>query len=396
MRIAFQVPCVVRGRIGRGKGLKSVVTTIRVDFEVPEVEERDAVWSYAAELGRSSDGYSQFYRYDGRFYTGTLYFDNETARTGWPENPWQADTPLYARLWHALLGDLLEKGVGKGEDPNLCTVVSALSHDDVLERTNAWIDLANDADGLKACQETEEDFEEARRKAGRVLDGVLIYRRELVLESGQPCYAVHLKGREARITIGSTEGHQRLRAASFEHPILYPFVRSNDRIEALKHYFPIEERDAMLAFVEAAGARVVGRVPKASRHRWADHDEAMDGLELDRIARIAVHEIALAFASTTFYSAPSALLRENRSFFEAFYDLKEFLDQRREPEAAGEELETRLTVLREQAQAARSESTGLINRPLDAFLDMVLSRFGDRRISALEFLPSAGALPKPL
>lgn len=396
MRIAFQVPCVVRGRIGRGKGLKSVITATRVDFDVPEVEERDAVWSYAAEMGRSSDGYSQFYRYDGRFYAGTLHFDNETARTGWPENPWQADTPLYERLWHALLCDLLEVGIGKGEDPNLCTVISALSNDDVLERTNAWIDLSNDADGMKVCPETEEDLEEARRKAGRVLDGLMIYRRELVLTTGQPCYAVHIKGREARITIGSTEVHQRLRAASFENPVVYPFVRSNDRIESLKHYFPIEEREAMLAFVEAAGARVVGRVPKSARHKWADHDEVMDGLELDRIARITVHEIALAFASTTFYSAPSALLRENRSFFEAFYDLKEFLDERREPEAAGEELETRLTELREQAKAARSVSDGLIDRPLGVFLDMVLSRFGDRRISPLEFLPSAGALPKPL
>ncbi|MCV9964320.1 hypothetical protein OIU34_20750 [Pararhizobium sp. BT-229] len=394
MKIAFQVPCVVRGRIGRGKGLKSVVTTTRVDFDVPEVAESAAVWSYAAELARSADGYSQFYRYDGQFYAGTGHYDNETVQKGWPEDPWQADTPLYARLWHALLDDLLEAGIGKGEDPNLSTVVAALTLDDVMERASAWDDLA--AAGLKACPETEDDIEEARRKAGQVLDGLMIYRRELVLTTGQPCYAVHIKGREARITIGSTEEHQRLRAASFEHPVFYPFARSNDRIEALKHYFPIEEREAMLAFVEASGARVVGRVPKASRHRWADHDEVMDGLELDRIARITVHEIALAFASTTFYTAPSALLRENRSLFEAFYDLKEFLDERREPEAAGEELETRLTELREQAKAARSVSDGLINRPLGAFLDLALSRFGDRRISTLAFLPSAGALPKPL
>jgi hypothetical protein len=396
MKITFRVPCVVRGRLGRCKGLKSIITTTPVDFDVPEVYDKDVVWSYAAELGRRSDGYSQFYRHNERFYGGTLRFDCETARKGWLENPWQADTLLYQKFWYALLDDLLERGVGKGEDPNLFSLTSALSHNDIIERTNAWIGLSKDADALKRCTETEEDFEEAHQKAKRVLDDLIIYRRELVLATGQPCYAVHIKDCKAKISIESTDVHQRLREASFEHPIFYPYERSNARIESLKHYFPIEERDAMLAFVKAAGARIVGRVPKASRHKWATHDEAMHGLELDRIARITLHEISLAFGSASLFFAPAALLRERRSLFEAFYDLKAFLEQKNEPETTGEKLEQMLRRIRSEALAAQSVSGGLINRPLGEFLDHVLTRFGDRRIDPLEFFPSSGALPTAL
>lgn len=395
MKIAFQVPCVVRGRLGRGKALKSVITTTQVDFDVPAVKDQDIVWSYAAELGRRADGYTHYYQHEGQFYTRTGFYDNDTVQNGWREGPWQAETPLYGRLWRALLEDLLETGIGKGEDPNLSTVMIAVSgSEDESDRLSAWNDLQTEAASLKMTSETEEDFEEARRKAARVLDDLIIYRREIQLRTRQPGYAVHIRGRKAKIAIESTEVHERLRAAAFEHPTIFPFNRSNERVDALKHYFAIEERDAMLAFVETAGARVVGQVPRASRLRWANHDETIDGLELDRIARIAVHEIALAFASSTLYHLPSVLLRTPRAFFNAFYDLKEFLEQRLDPEEASEETASKLAELHSLAAFDRPGSPGLVNCALGAFLDLALSRFGDRRINAFQILPPAGPVPR--
>ncbi|MBY3432724.1 hypothetical protein HFN89_00860 [Rhizobium laguerreae] len=372
------------------------MATTRIDFDVPEVGEGNATMSYAAELGRRSEGYSQYFGYRGQFYAAVPVYDGDASRDGWPEDPWRPSSALYDRLWLSLLADLLENRTAKGENPNLHAILGALAGEYEEDRLAAFEALEMEAAEMKSVPETEEDFEDGRRRASRVLGDLIIYRRQLHIRTGQPCYAVHVKGTKARIAVETTDVHMRLRAASFENPIHYPLQRSNDRIDGLKHYFAIEEREAMLAFVEAWGATVVGTAPRAGRQRWADHDETMDGLELDRIARVALHEIALAFASSTVYALPSVLLREKRAFFDAFYDLKEFLDERHDPEETCEELATKFMALHELAARERSAAHVLISRPLKEFLDRATSRFRDRRISPIDFLPNAGSLPQPL
>jgi hypothetical protein len=366
--------------------------TTDIDFDVPEIPEGDVTWSYAAELERRSDGYTQFYGYGGVFYTGTLVWDGEASRNGWPENPWEPTTPLSRRLWGALVEDIIGRAEGRTENRWAQGVITSLHG-----KAKPWqvFDATPDHGfPVRSVAETEEDFEEARQKASMVLGDLIVFRRELCIKTGQPCYAVHIHGKKAKITVANTEHHAALRVASFDHPEHYPRERSNDRIQALRYYFAIEDREAMLAFVEASGAKIVGNVPRASRHRWANHDETIDGLELDRIARVALHEISLAFASSALYALPSVLLRSRREFFEAFYDLKEFLEKRHDPEGTSETLLTKLQALCDVA-ANRDHLDGLINHHLDAYLNRAIRRFGDRRITALDFLPTAGSLPHP-
>lgn len=389
MEIAFEVPCVVRARQAGSKTLWLHVTSTSIVVDVPVLDERETEMAYVAELGQRSDGYTPFYYKDGHFYFGTAYYDNDTARGGWQESPWQARTPLYSRLWNALLQDLLSRPYDREIAALATGIAKTLSGNDASEALS-WRVRAIRAHQYKATSETEVDLEAAKQKAARILEDAVITRRQLHLRTGQPCYAVHLKQGKARIVIETTEVHERLRAATFENSAVFPISGFSERIDGLKHYFPIEEHDAMLAFVESAGDKVVGRVPRASRLQWATHDENIDAIEIDRIARIAIQETAAAAMT----QMPSLLLGGQRGFFEPFYGLKDLLDRRHVPDQACEETARRLAALCDVATDGR-QGPPLLDPRLQAFFSRGLSRFENRRISSLDFLQATGSLPRP-
>ncbi|MCZ7862664.1 hypothetical protein O9X98_14915 [Agrobacterium salinitolerans] len=387
MEIAFEVPCVVRARQAGSKKLWLHVTSTSLVVDVPVIDEREVEMVYIAELGRRSDGYTSFHYNDGCFYSGTAYYDNATARDGWQESPWQARTPIYSRLWNALLEDLLSRPY----DHNVVALASAIATTlSGIDTSHALRERAIRAHRYKATRETAEDLEAAKQRAACILRDVVISRRQLYLRTGQPCYAVHLMQGKARIAIGTTEVHERLRSAAFANETVFPTSGFSERIDGLRHYFPIEEHDAMLAFVEAAGDKMVGSVPKASRLQWATHDENIDAIEIDRIARIAIQETA-ASAMT---QMPSLLLGGRSGFLEAFNDLKCHLVQRHDPDQACEETARKLAAL---CAVASEDTQGppLLDPRLQAFFSRGLSRFENRRISSLEFLPATGSLPQP-
>lgn len=387
MEIAFEVPCVVRVRQTGSKKLWLHVTSTSLVVDVPILDERETVMAYSAELGRRSDGFTQFYYHDGHFYSGTAYYDSDIAMRGWQESPWQVRTPLYSRLWNALLEDLLSRPYDREVETLATEIATTLSGS---ETSHALRARAIRAHRYKATRETEEDLGAAKQKAGRILGGLVIYRRQLQLRTGQPCYAVHLKQGKARIAMETTEVHNRLRSATFANSAVFPTAGFSERIDRLRHYFPIEEHDAMLAFVEAAGDKVVGKVPKASRLPWATHEGNIDAIEIDWIARIAIQETA----TTAMAHMPRLLLGGRSVFFEPFNDLKNFLEQRHDPDQACEEIARRLEALCHVA-ADSTHGPPLLDPRLQWFFSRGLSRFENRRISSLDFLSATGSLPRP-
>jgi hypothetical protein len=345
------------------------ITTTCVVVDVPVLDDRETVMAYAAELGQRAAGYSQFYYNGGRFYSGTEFYEHDTVRDGWQESPWQARTPLYSRLWNALLDDLLCRSDGYDVATSIATIAKALADNTPSEFTGIWGSLRRSARNYKTTPTTEEDLEDARTKAARVLQDVVIYRRQMHLRTGQPCYVVRSKQGKVRVAIETTEVHACLRRAAFDNPVVFPAIVSGLSIDDPKYFFPIEDHDAMLAFIEAAGDNLVGRVPRASRHRWASHDESVDAIEIDRIARIAVHETAVAAMA----QMPSLLLGGRREFFEPFYNLKGFLDRRLDPDDACEETARKLGILCAVATDG-TKGPPLLDARLQAFFSRGLSR----------------------
>ena len=390
MLISFEVPCVVRARHGRSKAVRQLVTTTRVVHDVPVIHESQAELAYAVEMGRPSDGYSHFWHHAGAFYRGTLVFDADASRDGWPVMP--TDNPkdvLQSRLWLSVLDGVLSGG---SDTFVLDTLMTFLSGTDPVEVQDARWELLDQIKSVRATPETEEDLARVHADVAHVLDDLVIIRRELHIRTGQPCYAVNVRGKKANVVATTTAVHERLRAVPFTHPISYPHERFMGRLEAERHYFAIEDREAMRDFIAGAGAKVPVTLPRGSRLKAAVHDETIDGLELDRVSRVAVHDIASAFAGHSLFALAAPLLRHDRAFFDAFFDLREFLEAVHDPEETREELWSRLVSLNEACADPRDGASVFVNSALAGFLSLAMARYDDSPV-VMNLLAGGGPLP---
>lgn len=388
VRISFKVPCVVRGRYGRGKVPKPMVVMADLEHEVPCIDHNDTVLAYGVRYPRKSDGYAQIACRDGVFYTGTSIYDNASRDNGWPEEPWQVETPLYARLWNSVLLELM---AGRKDNYSVGMIVGAVTAkgDDTGD---AWHWVQATAAGMKPYEHTETDLEGALERARRVLDDLVIYRREIHIRTGQPCYEVRVEGARAKISVGNTEVHSKVRQAAFSHPSVYPWDHSEQHAEIGKHYFPAEDVEGMLEFIARTGAKLPSDYRRIARHQWADHAPHFDGLELDRVARVFLYEVSKSFSVLNGEAFISPLLKFHREFFDAILDVRDFLEERHDPETSGDQLATKLFRLVSACESPGPDVPRLMGERLETFVRQGIARFEDRPIGC-DFLSNAGPLP---
>lgn len=388
--IAFEVPCILRGKFGRLREPRPIITTTRVVHEVREIRKDRIVFAYAVHLGTKSEGNTHFMYHDGGIFVTTRHHDTSTAESGWPENAYQAHTPLYARLWN----DVLIEALAAPEPPlNVHHLVEAMTVEEAPDRREAWEALAGYSASFKPLPETKEDLELVAARVAPILDDLIVHRREILVRTGQPCYCLRIKGKTASVSIGNTEIHHRLRSADFTHPVLYPHRGHPDRSDLEVHYFPGTDLDGLTSFIKELGLNVPARIPKFYRFDWATHIEDFDGLELDRVARVAVHQVASMFRSQSMLALPDPLLRFDRAFFDRFMALRSFLEARHDPEETGDELWERLSAVKDACARPHAGASDILHQSTHSFLERALSRFGDRAINVDIGLP-AGALPR--
>jgi hypothetical protein len=348
------------------------------------------VWAYAAHLGKVSDGASQFIaRGDDIFFT-TGHHDTTAVRDGWPESPYQAHTKLYQRLWN----DVLVRGLSVPEAPlNLEYLVKALSGD-TPERRDAWESVRTYAAKLRPTPETDEDIGIAAARAGMIVGDLIAFRRELLIKTGQPCYRVFIERGRSWVTIGNTDTHMRMREADFTHPVVYPDSLNSGasvcRSEIGVHYFSGMDKEGLLTFLDGIGVNPPKRLPKFTRFEWATHREDFDGLELDRVARTAIYEAATMVNSQFIHGLPVNIMRERRGLYDAFFNLRDFLSARHDPEETGDHLWELLNAFAEEW--IERDGKLIMKSEVAAFLRRGLDRFADRPVGSV-LAPPTGILP---
>lgn len=400
MKITFEVPALVRARReGSGRKLKYVVTSVKVTHDVPEVSQGEAELAYAVGYPNKRDGFDHIIQHDGSFYACTGVWDGDASREGWPEWPWSADTPLMLRFWRTIADGLLEM---QTEDQLLDIVRMALEPaqgDQCGERMPGWeafFVLESEADLVKATTETEEDIESFKAVAADILNDLIIFRRSIHIVTGQPCYKVSITKGEARIAHGTTQPNDILRQVRFGRPAFFPYPRWYSHLAATDHYFPIEEREEMLEFIAGCGARIVGAIPRASRLQWAINDSSIHAVEIDRVARLLVHRVGVAFNDAIPLLGSNILAQEDRKFFNAVYDLKELLDQSLDPNDISDEIEARATALLDIARRPRPympQGRPLLADHIFEFFDQAMSRAEARPIHIGGIHSAPGSLP---
>lgn len=392
MKVEFNIPCLVQGRIGRKKALRSVVTVSPLEIDVPVVDE-GFMRAYTVQCDNPAEGYRHYFSYQGAFYTGMRVFEAQLSNAPWPSDIWLDDNALTVRLWDAVLEVMLEKGVTKGQDENLFDLVTALTARSLSDRTEAWESLSSEYMSGRKILATSVCVERAHAKASKILEGLVLHQGELFIVTGRPCYVVDIDDRDASVGIGNTDVHRRMRNASFENEVFYPFADTIKADGLGRHYFAIEDREGMNGFITASGLRRYGRTPDVMG--LAADDGVIDGLELDRIARLFLHETAMAVRRTASFLTPGPLMLGKRGLFGAFFDLRDFLEERNDPQAGANRLADLLSELVEAMSTAGHHGEPLGHDSPIANARRALSRFTDRRIDPFVGTVSAGSLPEP-